>query len=79
MSKIKITHKVRKSNLKLMRIRAGLTQKQLAELAGVSYKSLGNLEQGCRNINHCRVDIVYKISKVLGCDMLDVLELDDIK
>lgn len=79
MSKIKITHKVRKSNLKLMRIRAGLTQKQLAELANISYKSLGNLEQKRRNINHCRVDIVYNISKVLGCDMLDILELDDFK
>ena len=62
------------NSLKLARIRAGISQKELAALSGVPDKTIGNLEQGRRNINRCRVDIVYRLASSLGCDMLDILE-----
>lgn len=78
MSKVKVPHKIRYSNLKMQRIRAGLTQQQLSNLSGVPVKSLGNLEQKRRNINHCRVDIVYRLSKALGCEMIDILDPEEL-
>lgn len=78
MPKIKIPHKIRYSNLKLQRIRAGMTQKQLSEASGVPVKSLGNLEQKRRNINHCRVDIVYRLASALGCEMIDILDSEEL-
>ena len=62
------------NSLKLARIRAGKSQKELATLSGVPVKTIGNLEQGRRNINRCRVDIVYRLASSLGCDMLDILD-----
>ena len=62
------------NSLKLARIRAGIYQKELATLSGVPVKTIGNLEQGRRNINRCRVDIVYRLASSLGCDMLDILD-----
>lgn len=78
MSKVKIPHKIRYSNLKLQRIRAGMTQQQLSEASGVPVKSLGNLEQKRRDINHCRVDIVYRLADALGCEMVDILDLEEL-
>lgn len=62
------------NSLKLARIRDGISQKELATLSGVPVKTIGNLEQGRRNINRCRVDIVYRLASSLGCDMLDILD-----
>lgn len=77
MSKVKVPHQIRYSNLKLQRIRAGMTQKQLAEASGIPVKTLGNIEQKRRNINHCRVDIVYRLASALGCEMIDILDLEE--
>ena len=77
MSKVKVPHQIRYSNLKLQRIRAGMTQKPLAEASGIPVKTLGNIEQKRRNINHCRVDIVYRLASALGCEMIDILDLEE--
>lgn len=77
MSKVKVPHKIRYSNLKLQRIRTGMTQKQLAEASGIPVKTLGNIEQKRRNINHCRVDIVYRLASALGCEMIDILDIEE--
>lgn len=71
MSKVPTSHNY--NSLKLARIRAGISQKELALISGVPVKTIGNLEQGQRNINRCRVDIVYQLASSLGCDMLDIL------
>lgn len=78
MSKVKTQHKIRSSNLKLQRFRSGMTQQELADAAGVPVKSLGDLEQKRRSINRCRVDIVYRLAEALGCEMIDILDLDEL-
>lgn len=72
MSKVK--HQIRISKLKLARIHNGLSQQELSDLSGVPVKSIGNLEQLRRDINRCRVDIVFRLSKALNCDMMDLLD-----
>lgn len=72
----KITHTIRKSNLKLMRIKKGMKQSELAKRSGVPIKCIGNYEQLHRDINHAQVGIVYRLACALDCKVEDILELD---
>jgi DNA-binding XRE family transcriptional regulator len=60
--------------LKLYRTKAGLSQSKLAELSGVNLRMLQFYEQGTKNINHAHCDTVFKLAKVLNCNMEDLLE-----
>lgn len=75
---LKVKHEIRYSKLKIARIRAGISQKELSDRSGVPVKSIGNLEQLRRDINHCRVDIVFRIAQALDCSMEDILDVDKI-
>lgn len=70
----KVPHTVRVSNLKLMRIKKGMKQTDLAEASGVPLKCIGNYEQLRRDINRARVDIVYSLAAALDCRMEEILE-----
>lgn len=74
----KVPHTVRVSNLKLMRIKKGMKQADLSAASGVPLKCIGNYEQLRRDINHARVDIVYRLSAALGCKMEEILELENL-
>ena len=54
---------------------AGLSQSQLANLSEVSIRSIQMYEQRQNNINKAQVDILFRISKVLGCKIENLLEL----
>lgn len=51
--------------LQFYRHKCGLTQKQLAEKAGVSVKSIQNYECGERDIKRARADTVLRLAQVL--------------
>ena len=70
----KVPHTVRVSNLKMIRIKKGMKQAELAEASGIPLKCIGNYEQLRRDINHARVDIVYKLASALGCRIEELLE-----
>ena len=53
-----------------------MKQADLAAASGVPVKCIGNYEQLCRDINHARVDIVYRLAAALGCSMEDILEIE---
>lgn len=57
-------------NLKLERIRKGLSQKQLARLAGVCQNTLVKLERD--EIDSVRVDTLRKIANVLGMSIVEL-------
>lgn len=76
MSKVK--HKIHYSKLKLARIRAGHLAQELSDRSGVPVKSIGNLEQLRRDINRCRVDIVFRLAQALDCSMEDLLDLEKV-
>lgn len=65
-------------NLKKMRQKAGLTQKELAEKAGVSKRMIEQYEQGIKDINEAGAIRVYYMAKALRCKVQDLLELEEI-
>ncbi len=62
------------TNLKRIRTAFGVTQKELAEMAGVSLRSIQMYEQRNKDINKAQSDSLYRLAKALGCAMEDLLE-----
>ena len=62
------------TNLKRIRLSYGCTQNELAERSGVSLRSIQMYEQRNKDINKASVDTVYRLSKVLGCTIEDLIE-----
>ena len=52
----------------------GCTQAELATRSGVSLRSIQMYEQRNKDINKARAESLYRISKVLGCTIEDLLE-----
>lgn len=72
--KVSGTHQI--SKLKLIRIQKGMKQAELSEASGIPLKCIGNYEQLRRDINHARVDIVYRLATALGCQMEELLDIE---
>lgn len=70
----KISNTAKVSKLKLIRIKKGIKQSELSELSGVPLKCIGNYEQLRRDINHARVDIVYRLARSLDCSIEELIE-----
>ena len=51
-----------------------MTQRQLAEIAGVSVRLLQDYEQGRRDINSAEAATVTILASALGCAVEDLLE-----
>lgn len=62
------------TNLKRIRTAKGYSQKQLAELSGVSLRSIQMYEQRQKDINKAQSDSLFRLAKALGCTMEDLLE-----
>ena len=62
------------TNLKCIRTAKGYSQKQLAELSGVSLRSIQMYEQRRKDINKAQSDSLYRLAKSLNCTMEDLLE-----
>lgn len=60
--------------LKEMRLAAGLSQSQLAEKAGTNIRVLQHYEQGSKNFDHARIDILLKYCLALDCKLSDLIE-----
>lgn len=64
----------KETKLKRIRIAAGLSQKQLADKAEVSIRNIQMYEQGHNDINKAQADILFRLSKTLGCNIEDLFE-----
>lgn len=62
------------TNLKRLRTVYNCTQAELAKRSGVSLRSIQMYEQRNKNINKASADTLYRIAKVLGCTMEDLIE-----
>ncbi len=62
------------TNLKRIRTAYGCSQRKLAEMSGVSLRSIQMYEQRNKDINKAQSDSLYRLAKVLGCFMEDLLE-----
>ena len=64
----------KETNLKRIRTAAGLSQKQLAEKAEVSIRNIQMYEQRHNDINKGQADILFRLTKILGCKIEDLFE-----
>ena len=62
------------TNLKRIRNSYGCTQAELAELSGVSLRSIQMYEQRRKDINKAGAETVYRLAKALGCTVEDLIE-----
>ena len=62
------------SNLKRIRENRGLSQTDLAKLSGVNVRNIQMYEQRGNDIDKAQARTLYKISRVLGCSIEDLLE-----
>lgn len=62
------------TNLKRIRTAYGCTQVELAKRSGVSLRSIQMYEQRKKDINKASAESLYRISKVLGCTVEDLIE-----
>lgn len=62
------------TNLKRIRTAYGCTQAALAQKADVSLRSIQMYEQRQKDINKASVETIYRIAKVLGCSIEDLVE-----
>ena len=65
---------VLETKLKKIRESRGLSQTQLAELSGVTKRSIQLYEQKVNDIDKAQGQTLYKLSRVLGCNIEDLLE-----
>ena len=73
---IKEKNAEKKTNLHNLRKHAGLTQKELAELAGVNLRTLQQYEIGAKDINRASGKTINDLAIALRCNFYDVMELN---
>jgi len=62
------------SSLKRIRKNRGLSQSELADRSGVNLRNIQVYEQRGGSIDKAQAHILYKLSRVLGCEIEDLLE-----
>lgn len=58
-------------NLRLVRIRAGMSQERLADEAGLDRAFVGTLERGQRNVS---IDNIERLAHAVGASVLDLMD-----
>ncbi len=62
------------SKLKRLREKRGLSQSDLAKRAGVNIRSIQMYEQKNNDIDKAQANTLYRIARIIGCKMEDLLE-----
>ena len=60
--------------MKKIREIRNVSQAELAKISGVSLRSIQLYEQRVNDINKAQTDILFRISKTLGCRIEDLFE-----
>ena len=75
-----ISHEARtEARLKRYRILAGLSQSELAEYAEIPVRTIQQYEQRQKNINKAQVEYLARLSRVLNCNIEELLELVEVE
>lgn len=64
-------------NLQRLRKEAGLSQSQLAKLAGLNVQVLQQYERGARDLNGAKLPTLLKICNTLECNLADIITDED--
>lgn len=71
---IRIREYFKDTNLRRIRLLYGCTQEELAQKSGVDLHVIQMCEQRSKDINKVSVETIYRISKILGCTIEDLIE-----
>lgn len=63
------------TRLKTARAMAGLSQSELAEMSGVSVRTIQQYEQRQKSINRAKSETLLRLARALCCDMEDLMEM----
>ena len=64
-------------SLQEIRINQNMTRRELAQKAGVNFRSLQDYEQGHKKLSSASGDVLLRLSTVLGCSVEELLVPDD--
>lgn len=70
----RINKRKKETNLKRKRNEVGLSQKELSELSQVPVRTIQQYEQKQKNINKAQTETLLRLSKVLCCEIEELLE-----
>ena len=62
------------SNLKRLRSKAGLSQRELAEISGIPLRTIQQYEQRQKNINKAQAEYLVMLARALCCGVEDFIE-----
>lgn len=65
------------TKLKALRVKAGLTQREVAESVGINPGTYTQYEQGVKNFDHARINVILGVCIKLNCTLEDILESND--
>ena len=66
------------TKLKERRLIEGLSQSELAEKSGVSFRMIQQYEQGQQPMDKAEIGTILRLSVALGCAVYDILETDEL-
>ena len=66
-----------KTRLKAARLKAGLSQSELAEKASLNLRTLQAYEQGKKTLDNANLATILKIALACGCVIEEILEQED--
>ena len=66
------------TKLKAVRVASGMTQKALAEEAGINQRTLQFYEQGAKLIDSASLETILRVAISLNCKIEDIIENDNI-
>ena len=64
-------------SLQEIRINQNMTRRELAQKAGINFRSLQDYEQGHKKLSSASGDVLLRLSTVLGCSAEELLLPDD--
>ena len=65
--------------LKEIRKNKGITQKELSEETKIKLRTIQSYEQKTKNIDNAKFEILMKLSIVLDCGILELLNDEELK
>ena len=67
-----------KTRLKAARIKAGLSQSELAKKAGLNIRTLQAYEQGYKSFDNARLETILKVALACDCRLEELIESPDL-
>lgn len=66
--------KAANTKLKAMRVRSGLTQKEVSQLTGINPQTYSQYEQGAKSFDSAKLITILAVCTVLECKLEDIIE-----